>query len=81
MIVVVAFSLTSQTKRHGGWKSHNYTSESEMREQTWEISDIDGSNKRTVTLAQYRAELEAAKAKAIANYQASMCKVSKERQP
>ena len=29
--------------------------------QTWEISDIDGSNKRTVTLAQYRAELDARK--------------------
>ena len=24
-------------------------------ERTWEISDIDGSNKRTVTLVQYRA--------------------------
>ena len=35
-------------------------------ERTWEISDIDGSNKRTVTLAQYRAELDAAKAKAMA---------------
>lgn len=34
-------------------------------ERTWEISDIDGSNKRTVTLAQYRAELDAAKAKAL----------------
>ena len=29
-------------------------------ERTWEISDIDGRNKRTVTLAQYRAELDAA---------------------
>lgn len=28
-------------------------------ERTWEISDIDGSNKRRVTLAQYRAELDA----------------------
>lgn len=27
----------------------------------WEISNIDGSNKRAVTLAQYRAEIEAAK--------------------
>ncbi len=33
-------------------------------ERTWEISDLDGSNKRTVTLAQYRAELDAAKTKA-----------------
>jgi hypothetical protein len=32
-----------------------------MTERTWEISDIDGSNKRTVTLAQYRAELDARK--------------------
>ena len=31
---------------------------------TWEISDIDGKNKRTVTLAQYRAEIEARKAMA-----------------
>lgn len=30
-------------------------------ERTWEISDIDGRNKRTVTLAQYRAELVARK--------------------
>jgi hypothetical protein len=30
-------------------------------ERTWEISDLDGSNKRTVTLAQYRAELDARK--------------------
>lgn len=35
-------------------------------ERTWEISDIDGSNKRTVTLAQYRAEIDAAKVKATA---------------
>ena len=28
-------------------------------ERTWEISNIDGTNKRRVTLAQYRAELEA----------------------
>jgi len=28
-------------------------------ERTWEISDIDGRNKRRVTLAQYRAELDA----------------------
>lgn len=37
-----------------------------MTERTWEISDLDGSNRRTVTLAQYRAELDAAKAKALA---------------
>jgi hypothetical protein len=30
-------------------------------ERTWKIADIDGSNERTVTLAQYRAEIEAAK--------------------
>jgi hypothetical protein len=41
-------------------------------ERTWEISDIDGRNKRTVTLAQYRAEVDAAKAKARANYQANL---------
>lgn len=34
------------------------------QERTWQISDIDGSNKRTVTLAQYRAELDARKAMA-----------------
>ena len=39
-------------------------------EKTWEISDIDGSYKRTVTLAQYRAELDAAKAVALAIYRA-----------
>lgn len=33
-----------------------------MTERTWEIGDIDGSNKRTVTPAQYRAELDARKA-------------------
>lgn len=41
-------------------------------ERTWEISDIDGSNKRTVTLAQYRAELDAAKIKATAIYNRSV---------
>jgi hypothetical protein len=35
-----------------------------LKERTYRISDIDGSNKRTVTLAQYRAELDAAKKKA-----------------
>ena len=32
---------------------------------TWEISDLDGGNKRTVTLEQYRDEIEAAKKRAI----------------
>lgn len=31
---------------------------------TWTISDIDGANKRSVTLAQFRAELDARKAMA-----------------
>lgn len=31
---------------------------------TFQISDIDGSNRRTVTLAQYRAEIDAAKIRA-----------------
>ena len=39
-----------------------------MIERTWEISDINGCNKRTVTLAQYRAELDAAKRVAIKAY-------------
>jgi len=33
-------------------------------ERTYEISDIDGSNKRTVTLAQFKAAHEARKAAA-----------------
>ena len=33
-------------------------------ERTWEISDIDGRNKRTVTLAQFRAEIDERKAMA-----------------
>jgi len=40
-------------------------------ERTWEISDLDGTNKRTVTLAQYRAELDAAKTKALAIFRAN----------
>jgi len=32
-----------------------------MTKRTWEISDIDGSNKRRVTLDQYLAEVRAAK--------------------
>ncbi len=34
-------------------------------ERQWEISDLDGSKKRMVTLAQYRAELDKGKAKAL----------------
>ncbi len=41
-------------------------------ERTWEISDLDGSNKRTVTLAQYRTELDAAKLKALAIHAANV---------
>jgi hypothetical protein len=37
-----------------------------MQEREWQIADLDGSNIRTVTLAQYRAELDAAKARALA---------------
>jgi hypothetical protein len=33
-----------------------------MRAWTWTISDIDGSNRRTMTLAQYLAEAKQAKA-------------------
>lgn len=35
-----------------------------MTELTWTIADIDGKNPRQVTLAQYRAEIDAAKAAA-----------------
>jgi hypothetical protein len=34
-------------------------------ERTWEVRNIDGSNPRQMTLARYRAELDAAKAKAM----------------
>jgi hypothetical protein len=34
-------------------------------ERTFEVRDIDGSNPRQMTVAQYRAELDAAKAKAM----------------
>ena len=37
----------------------------------WEISDLDGSNKRTVTLEQFRAEVEAAKKRAMEIFNAS----------
>ncbi len=45
---------------------------------TWKISDIDGRNKRTVTLDQYRAEIDAAKRKAekiFADARAALAKV------
>lgn len=35
-----------------------------MSDRTFTISDIDGKNRRTVTLAQFRAELDAAHAAA-----------------
>ncbi len=41
-------------------------------EKTWTISDLDGSNRRVVTLAQYRAEVEAAKARAVAIFMATV---------
>ena len=44
--------------------------------QTWEISDIDGSNKRVVTLKQYRAELDAAKIRTLAIYRAACARVN-----
>jgi hypothetical protein len=44
---------------------------------TYEISDLDGANKRTVTLEQYRAELDAAKAKAVAIYERAKTEVAK----
>ena len=46
-------------------------------ERTWEISDIDGSNRRTVSLEQYRAELEAAKKTALAKYAADKRQVER----
>ncbi len=46
-------------------------------EKTWEISDIDGSNKRRVTFAQFRAEVDAAKAKAEAIFTAAKKSVRK----
>lgn len=48
-------------------------------EKTWEIRDIDGSNVRRVTLAQFRAEVEAAKAKAEAIYLDQVCAEYKRR--
>ena len=44
-------------------------------DRTWIIRDIDGKNPREVTLAQYRAEVDAAKAKAEAIYRANAAKV------
>ena len=46
---------------------------------TWEICDIDHGNKRTVTLEQYRAELEAAKKLALENLAKSAAAVQKRR--
>jgi len=48
-----------------------------MTARTWEISDIDGTNKRTVTLAQYRAELDAAAALAKAAFAKSVQTLAK----
>jgi hypothetical protein len=39
-----------------------------MSERTWEITDLDGSNRRTVTLAQYRAEIDAARIEALGHF-------------
>ena len=41
-------------------------------ERTWKIKDIDGSNERTVTLAQYLAEVKIAKVRALATYRANV---------
>lgn len=46
-----------------------------MTVRTWEITDSDGSNRRTVTLAQYRAELEAAKQRAAEAFRAAVATV------
>jgi len=46
-------------------------------ERTWEITDSDGSNKRTVTLAQYRAEIEAASKRAMEVFRAATATRSK----
>jgi hypothetical protein len=52
-----------------------------MSARTWEIRDQlpDGSwsDKRTVTLAQYRAEIEAAKERAMIAFRASLAGESK----
>jgi hypothetical protein len=48
-----------------------------MTERTWEITDIDGTNKRTVTLAEYRAEIDAAKAKAEKIYRDGVSEILK----
>ncbi len=41
-------------------------------ERTWKIRAIDRSNPRTVTLAQYRAEIDTAKVRALAIFRASV---------
>jgi hypothetical protein len=53
------------------------TKSAHVTERTWEISDIDGSNKRTVTLAQYRAEVDAAKKRAEAIHAANCATIAK----
>ena len=45
----------------------------------WEISDLDGSNKRIVTLAQFRAELDAAEKAAMAKFLADRRIVNSQR--
>lgn len=49
-------------------------------ERTWVISDIDGKNPRTVTLAQYRAELDAAKIRALEIHRRNVLTVAASRQ-
>lgn len=46
-----------------------------LTERTWEITDSDGSNKRRVTLAQYRAEIETAKKLAMETLRAEAAKL------
>ena len=46
-----------------------------MTTQTWTITDIDGGNARTVTLAEYLAEVRAASAKARAIHAGNVAKV------
>lgn len=47
-------------------------------ERTWQIADLDGSNRRTVTLAQYRAEVAAASERAKAIFRADVASLSVE---
>jgi hypothetical protein len=48
-----------------------------MTERTWEITDSDGSNRRTVTLAQYRAEIEAARTLAIETFRNNAAQIQR----